>query len=67
MSEGWVVPRGVSEVDPLTDIEIHEAINTLVCEGLAERRLIDGVIHIKLTPAGFERAARLVVELGSTP
>lgn len=50
------------EPEPTAD-EVHEAIASLIDEGLAERCVIDGVEHIRLTPAGMARAARVVERL----
>lgn len=48
--------------EPTSD-EVREAIDDLVAEGKAERIEIDGVDHIKLTPAGMAAAAELVRQL----
>lgn len=46
--------------------ETTAAIDELVRDGLVERTVVDGETSIKLTPAGFERAARLVEQLGDS-
>jgi hypothetical protein len=40
--------------------EVREAIDTLVAEGKAERIVIDGELHIRLTQAGMDAAAEVV-------
>ena len=52
-------------LEPTND-EVREAIDALVAEGKAERIVIDGEIHIRLTQAGMDAAAECVRRLGMT-
>lgn len=45
--------------------EVHDAIEDLVAEGKAERVVIDGVVHVRLTPSGMAAAAQLVERLAN--